>query len=311
MATKTKETKEKLEFLNKNFAEEDYDNYIKGDLSYTSLCKKYGCTDYLIATFFKSKNLLKRRSVIKDNIKENIFDTINCSESAYIFGLYMADGCITKNNYFLLALNENDIEVITTVKNFISPSTKLTYKKSHINTKTNIMTNPMYLISFKSNHIAHTLNSYGCGHNKTYIEKSITNIVPNKFMWDFIRGYFDGDGCVSTSEVTHRRTLKSKSTIKYKGTNVVFNIVSKTKLILDELCEFLNRQGLHFSVYPADKENSKFLLATHSKKDLCIVYNNLYSKNSKFFMKRKQIKFKKIIDNTEINSEIAKGSESL
>ena len=304
MATQTKETKEKLEFLSKNFTDKDYNDYINGDISYTGLCKKFECTDYLMTTFFKSKNLLKRRSVRKNNIKEDIFDKINSIESAYIFGLYMADGCITAENKFVIGLNEKDVEILTLVKNYISPITSVIHKEKYVNQKTGITTNPMCLICFKSDHIAEVLNNYGCGYNKTYLEKSIINIVPKEFMWDFIRGYFDGDGCVSKSNVIHKHTLKSGKITEYESTNVIFKITSKTKLILDELCNFLNDQGLNFSVYP---DRNAFTLASHSKNNLPIIYNHLYSNNSSFFMKRKKIKFEEIIDNTEITSQIAQG----
>lgn len=307
MATQTKQTKEKLEFLEKNFTEKDYNDYINGDISYTSLCEKFECSDYLMATFFKHKNLLKRRSVRKNNIKEDIFDNINSTESAYIFGLYMADGCVTAENKFAIALNEKDVKILNKIKDFISPISKVVYKEKYTNQKTGITTNPMYILCFKSDHISNTLNEYGCGYNKTYLEKSIINIVPREFMWDFIRGYFDGDGCISKSDVIHKHILKNGNNVEYNGINVIFKITSKTRLILDELCTFLNDEGLNFSVY---SDRTSFTLATHTKNNLPIIYNHLYSNNSEFYLERKKIKFKEIIDNTEINSEIAKGSES-
>lgn len=304
MAIQTEKTKEKLKFLNENFTEKDYNDYINGDISYSALCEKFECTDYLMATFFKSKNLLKRRSVRKNNMREDIFDKINSKESAYIFGLYMADGCITADNKFAIGLSENDVEILTTVRDYISPITTVIHKEKYINKKTGITTNPMCLICFKSDHIAEVLNNYGCGYNKTYLEKSIINIIPEEFMWDFIRGYFDGDGCVSKSDVTHKHTLKSGEITEYKSTNVIFKITSRTRLILDELCNFLNNQGLNFSVYP---DRNAFTLASHTKSNFPIIYNHLYSDNSRFFMKRKKIKFKEIIDNTEVTTSIAQG----
>lgn len=159
-----------------------------------------------------------------------------------------------------------------------------------------IITNPMYLLSFKCNHIADTLNKLGLGYNKTYLEKSIKNIVPKEFMWDFIRGYFDG--CVSKSLVSKTHILKDRTTKTYTHTNIIFKITSKTKLILDEIKDFFIEEGINISVYP-DRES--FTIGNHSLKDLITIYNKLYLTNPNFFMLRKQIKFKEIIENTEIS----------
>ena len=51
------ETKNKLQFLIENFTEEDYNNYIDGNIEYRELCNKFNCSDYIMSTFFKEKNL--------------------------------------------------------------------------------------------------------------------------------------------------------------------------------------------------------------------------------------------------------------
>ena len=52
-----------------------------------------------------------------------------------------------------------------------------------------------------------TLNNYGCVPNKSLIlkfpDKSI--FKDEKLIIDFIRGYFDGDGCISFCDKTHTR----------------------------------------------------------------------------------------------------------
>lgn len=100
----TEKTKNALKFLSENFTQKDYEDYLTGDTSYTNLCKKFDCSDYLMSTFFKSMGYEKRRSRIKNTIKEDIFDNIDSSEKAYIFGFYIADGCITSQNYFKIIL---------------------------------------------------------------------------------------------------------------------------------------------------------------------------------------------------------------
>lgn len=299
MATTTSKTKNKLNFLENHFKLEDYNDYISGKIRYAELCDKFECTDYIMSTFLKKNNLPKRKKLRENNINETIFDTITTPESAYIFGLYIADGCITKDNKFIISLNENDLEILTKVRDIISPITKLLYRPKYVNQKTGITSNPMYLMGFKCNHIANTLNKYGCGYNKTYIEKSIKNIIPREFMWDFIRGYFDGDGCVSKSVVNRTNTLSDGTEKKYTHTNVIFKITSKTNMILEEIKDFMYSEGISISVYP-DRES--FTLGNHSLKDLKSIYKKLYT-SSDLYMKRKKLKFEEIIGNTEITTE--------
>ena len=47
-------------------------------------------------------------------------------------------------------------------------------------------------------------------------------------MWHFIRGYFDGDGCISASNTTKKVNGK-----EYYHTNIGFTIISKDKNILE------------------------------------------------------------------------------
>ena len=200
----TKETKEILKYLEDNFSQADYEEYINGDISYSNLCKKYNCTDYLMSVYFRNKGLVKRRTKIKNTLKEDIFDNINSSEKAYIFGFYMADGCISSENYFKISISRNDLELLTAIRNYMAPFVKIHIKEEYTNPKTGITTHSMCEFCFKNNHIANVLNSYNCGYNKTYIDKSIKNIIPKEYMWDFIRGYFDGDGCISWSKTNNK-----------------------------------------------------------------------------------------------------------
>ena len=53
------------------------------------------------------------------------------------------------------------------------------------------------------------LENYNITPRKTYdLEFEFPfELIPNKYLWDFIRGFFDGDGQVSYSEETHQFTF--------------------------------------------------------------------------------------------------------
>lgn len=111
-------------------------------------------------------------------------------------------------------------------------------------------------------------------------------------MWDFIRGYWDGDGNINSSDVIKNVTLKNGETASYQYTNVGFTIISKDPLILEELNDFFLESGISTHVYPDNREN--YLVGTHSKSEVEKIYNNLYT-SSNLYLNRKRIKFDEIM----------------
>lgn len=296
-----KETSEKVNEIIKSFDMKDYNSYLNGDMTRGALELKYQCTNHVLTLVFKELNLISRQDYIRNRFHEDIFNEINSEQSAYLLGFYVADGTIT-NNKLCFQLSKSDLEHLNLIKSLISPNSKTRITKENVN-KQGIKTNGMCSFDIRSEHICSVLEDYGLGKHKTYLSKSIKNIVPDEYMWHFIRGYFDGDGCVSSSNV--KKIVKGK---EYKYINVGWTIISHDKTLLEEIQEFIQKDlNVEITLYPDKKGN--FLVGTHSKKVFPLIYDNLY-KNATIFMLRKYEKFKDIIANTEVSSEIAKGSET-
>ena len=180
-----------------------------------------------------------------------------------------------------------DKEILEKIRDYMSPVTKLCYKPERVN-KAGITTHPMYSFSFACKEIVSRLEELGLGQKKTYLEKSIKNIVPKEFMWDFIRGYWDGDGNINSSEVTKKVMLKNGEEATYQYNNIGFTIISKDPLILEEINDFFLESGISTHVYPDNKGN--YLVGTHSKSEVEKLYNRLYT-SSNLYLNRKRIKF--------------------
>lgn len=285
MVKKTAKTEQMLEILRQNFTEEDYKEYILGNLKMKDVYEKYEVNQNAMDYFFAEKGYVKRSTLRKENIKIDIFNPVNTPEAAYILGFYIADGCLNGNK-FVITLNEKDKEILEKIRDYMSPITKLIYKKETIN-KQGIVTHPMYSFAFACREIVNCLEDLGLGKNKTYLSKSIKNVVPKELMWDFIRGYWDGDGCISSSNVT--KNIKETS---YNYINIGFTIISKDPDILNEMNEFFIEEGINTHVYPDNKGN--YLVGTHCKSEVEKIYNKLYT-SSNLFMKRKRTKFNEIM----------------
>ena len=285
MIKKTAKTEQMLEILRKNFTDEDYKEYILGNLKMKDVYEKYEVNQNAMDYFFAEKGYVKRSTLRKENIKIDIFNPVNTPEAAYILGFYIADGCLNGNK-FVITLNEKDKEILEKIRDYMSPITKLIYKKETIN-KQGIVSHPMYSFAFACKEIVSCLEDLGLGKNKTYLSKSIKNVVPKELMWDFIRGYWDGDGCISSSNVT--KNVKETS---YNYINIGFTIISKDPDILNEMNEFFIEEGINTHVYPDNKGN--YLVGTHSKSEVEKIYNKLYN-SSNLFMERKRAKFNEIM----------------
>ena len=285
MIKKTAKTEQMLEILRQNFTDEDYKEYILGNLKMKDVYEKYEVNQNAMDYFFAEKGYVKRSTLRKENIKIDIFNPVNTPEAAYILGFYIADGCLNGNK-FVITLNEKDKEILEKIRDYMSPITKLIYKKETIN-KQGIVSHPMYSFAFACKEIINCLENLGLGKNKTYLSKSIKNVIPKELMWDFIRGYWDGDGCISSSNVT-----KNTKETSYNYINIGFTIISKDPDVLNEMNEFFIEEGINTHVYPDNKGN--YLVGTHSKSEVEKIYNKLYT-SSNLFMERKRTKFNEIM----------------
>lgn len=175
--------RQKLEINKKNIIK-DYNN----GLSIKNIKKKYGHDNKILLEMLKENNCEirgKRESHLKYWCDENIFDKIDSSEKAYWLGFLYADGNIYQNK-LQLRLGKKDWNHLKKFKSFIRSNHKI-YKDGNC-----------YGIQIRSPQIVSSLIALGLIKNKTQkIKFPSTKLVPNKFINNFILGYFDGDGCCS------------------------------------------------------------------------------------------------------------------
>ena len=189
--------------------------YIETKCSIQFLSKKYGKDAMTISRAIKKAGfeVVNRQNLIK--IDEHVFDKIDTEEKAYWLGFLFADGCLNKrDNSFEMTLAEKDKEHLENFNIFIKHSRNLKLKKTKLNGK--IFNS--YRCSFNSKHLCDILKSYGCIPKKSNILKFPNiNIFSNKqLIKDFLRGYFDGDGCITHIDKAHTRiAIKICGTIDF------------------------------------------------------------------------------------------------
>lgn len=177
--------------------------YLTGN-SIEKISKKYK----MCATAF-SKYLKKEGIVVVNKQNErgtdlSIFENINTAEKAYWLGFLYADGAIhSKKNIIAIALKPSDINHLVKFKKFVKADNKIS--------KDNICCE----YAFSSKKVKQDLIEKGCFCKKSLILKYPTiEQVPKEFVIDFIRGYFDGDGCITYTK-KFKQLNNVRTTIAY------------------------------------------------------------------------------------------------
>lgn len=116
--------------------------------------------------------------------------------SFYLLGAIMADGTIStiKRSKFV-GLGSNDTDWLMLIRDIISPNKPIYNRK-----------NGHYFLKISDIKTCDWFLKWGCAPNKS-LTLQMPNI-PEKYLADFVRGYFDGDGSVSLSNYTKTKNNK-------------------------------------------------------------------------------------------------------
>jgi intein/homing endonuclease len=138
-------------------------------------------------------------------MNELYFDKIDTQDKAYWLGFLYADGYHSENWYKIgMALSVRDVDHIKLFCDFLKIEkekikTKLPFK-INIQGRT-VHSDGTSSIQISNKHMSHSLSSLGLVSKKSLILKFPTeNQVPLYLINHFVRGYFDGDGCLSKTK---------------------------------------------------------------------------------------------------------------
>lgn len=146
---------------------------------------------------FRRKNL-DSRSRRKYFFDYDYFQDIDTPNKAYYLGWFYTDGNICKNQC-RIRLNKIDEEILDKLIKEVNANYYL-YDRDKGKCKE-------IVLSHKK--MADDLKRHGCVEHKTFDLKFPT--INDKYLWDFIKGVFDGDGSYICTDKTHKITLCSGS----------------------------------------------------------------------------------------------------
>lgn len=155
------------------------------------------------------------------DINHDYFHDIDTEEKAYWLGFLYADGYVSKDSTNMeLSLAEKDVSHLIKFNECLSSTYEIKNRVVELDGK---FYNSCRLI-FSSSVLKRDLCSHGCIPQKTF-DLKMPNIDDN-LMRHFIRGYFDGDGCISLQDTLNK-------------TQMTFS--SGCYSFLEELSTYLNR----------------------------------------------------------------------
>ena len=294
----------------RSISKEEFEQLIEQKLTRQQIADKFGVSRSLIDHVFKEMGLRSKGPRHKLHIDETVFDVIDTEEKAYWAGFIFSDGCIGDYNghkRVALKLGGIDRDHVVKFKHFLGDhrDDNIYVRKEIVKSKDKTKEYEEYLYVAYNEHLANALIKIGCTPRKSLTLKfPDENIFAKKeLVYDFIRGYLDGDGSICT-ESKHHKFIQ----VSMLGT---YDFLSGVRKYLPQFS----------NIYKAGK--IWFIQVSHKKGDQ--VAYKLYE-NATVYLSRKYLKYTTLcrlhssekLDkigescdaNAEVTPEIAKGSES-
>lgn len=288
-----------------NLAIQEYINTPENERSLTKLGEKYGIKRQTLSKYLKQQGYEVINYQNRSRLNEHCFDSMDTEEQFYWLGFLYADGNISSTgNRLEVRLSINDLSHLEKFRKFLGLTTEIRigvsqgYGFCHL--------------AVRNKHLWNTLNDLGCIPRKSLtLQFPKLTIFPDKnFILHFIRGYVDGDGCLSYYLNYTKKYYRTKlNMLGTKSFLTTLNSLFGNKGYLISVSN--NTYELSFSDVPSRK------LARFLYENATVYLDRKYKKYLEFCRieeessKRKSSKIGEGCDaNTEVNSEISKGSES-
>ena len=273
--------------------------------SLTKLGEAYGVRRQTISKWLKDRGIEVINYQNRSRLDEHIFDSIDTEEKAYWLGFLFADGNISHTgNRLEVRLSIKDLSHLEKFRKFLGLTTEI---------RTGICNgNGFCHLAVRNKHLWHTLDSLGCHPRKSLILEfpnfSIFSDV--KLIKHFIRGYIDGDGCLTIyrGSENHYRTE-----INLVGTEKFLTVVRK--LFYDEgyICNksCTNWENKAYSLTFSDLPSRRIARLLYEKATIYLERKyNKYLEFCRLEEESSRRKSSKIGEDWDVNTEIIEESKN-
>jgi hypothetical protein len=208
----------------------------------------------------------------KYKFNEDFFETIDSESKAYFLGFIYADGCLINDSvsyrYKLnLKIHKKDSHILEQLIKCVDGEMDIWYNKKR----------DMCEISLSGKKMVSDLINKGVLPNKTFTIKYPT--IDESLERHFLRGYFDGDGCIRVN--TDRRDGSKRGDLRIVGGSI--NMLCK----INERMNYLFGTNINKLYGPKNKEY-KFI-GWAGMSDIEKIYHGFYNKSDLFLSRKKTI----------------------
>lgn len=198
------------------------------------------------------------------------------SQFYYFLGLVTTDGHIQYDsnrpnyNVSLYTSEKEEVELILGIINNL-----FDYKSSIRGRKSIFSNRPNYQINISSKKICEFLHKTGIPYGAKSYTIMLPQLVQNcseENFWHYLRGVFDGDGCII-----------------FSGSNNTFKISSGSPKFINDIKNKFESYGIYSSKISQQKENV-WEIKVSTRADILKLYNCLY-KDAEFYYPRKRKKW--------------------
>ena len=231
------------------------------------------------------ENVLKRHDIDRlhpsdfvkiYNVDEEYFSDIDTDNKAYILGFFYADGYVGLNNYNVcISLQEEDVEILEKINDefccdkplkYLPPPTKYPHRK------------PQYSLSINNKRFYDNIVKQGVVPRKSYMA-TFPHQIDKRLYKSFIRGVYDGDGCLYHYE------KGNTNTITITGTSELMNAIGD---IIEECLGIKKR--IHVAQNSVVNDKNTRVLMFGGNKQVKRFLDWLYE-DSALYLKRKYDKY--------------------
>jgi hypothetical protein len=232
-----------------------------------------------------------RRLKLKRNVKYKMPEGTNhfyfdvwSDEMAYILGFLAADGNIRKGHYVRIGLALKDEDHLTKIRNVLAPTKHITYTNDEYGHKA-------AHLCIGSQYMCKRLKTLGIEERKS-LSLAFPNI-PEQYLSHFIRGYFDGDGCISRFHPADY----------VKGVNRYSVIIVGTSAFLSGMASvFSLALGIN-TKEPKKQTNEQLYKIAYSTEDSIKICEWMY-RDSTIHLERKYDIFQQLLEERTVFSDV-------
>lgn len=182
---------------------------------------------------------------------------------AYVLGFFAADGTMTTNKYGsqYIAFHITDLVLLESVRELMGSNHKIATRVRGGRCKLG------YRVQIGSRELYGDLQKLGFTENKS--NTILLPHIPKKYVGEFVRGYFDGDGCIYFNVLPVKGRKNPRPIFQTKFT-------SGCRMFLESLLGVLRENGVHGG-YLVTKHRGRGYELALSHKDSLAIYRLMYN----------------------------------